>query len=194
MSYQRLEFLGDSVINLCVAEEVYGLYPQAGEGELSHALHALVNNRNLYDLGVRIGLPDRMRTEPSIRTRGGGISVKMVADVVEAIAGAIFLDGGYDAARSFVREQLLATAALPAPGRWFDAKSRLQERCQKERLPLPAYRVVGESGPIHARTFRIAVSALGLEAEGAGATKKEAGMNAAAKLLEKIGEREGRNP
>jgi ribonuclease-3 len=191
MSYQRLEFLGDSVINLCVAEEVYGLHPTAGEGDLSRALHALVSNRNLYNLGVRIGLPEKIRIERSVRTKGGGISLKMVADVVEALAGAIFLDGGYDAARTFVRAHLLADAAGPGLGDWFDGKTRLQEHCQKARLPLPEYRLLGESGPPHARTFRIEVAACGERTESTGSSKKEAEMNAAAALLALLEKKEG---
>lgn len=183
MSYQRLEFLGDAVLNLCVAEEVYSLFPSAGEGELTRARSSLINNRNLFDLGERIGLPEAMRTDRSVRTRGGGITPKMVADVVEAITGAIFLDGGFDSARAFVRGHLLADAGIIDLAARFDAKTRLQEHCQKERKPLPEYRLVGEAGPPHARTFRVSAAACGLTTESLGSSKKEAEMSAAAELL-----------
>jgi ribonuclease-3 len=192
-SYERLEFLGDSVISLCVAEEVYRGFPEAGEGELSRTLHSIVSNRNLYELGCRIGIPDAMRTDRSVRSKGGGISRKMVADVVEALAGAIFLDGGFPAAREFVLRHLVPGGIAPEPAAgWLDAKTRLQELCQGNGKELPEYRVSGQSGPPHARTFRVEASALGLVAEGTGPSKKEAGMQAAAALLARIENREGR--
>jgi ribonuclease-3 len=98
MSYQRLEFLGDSVLNLCVAAEMYRRLPEAGEGDLSKARSAVINNRNLVRVGERIGVPESLRTDPSIREKGGGVTRKMVADAVEAIVGAIFLDGGFEEA------------------------------------------------------------------------------------------------
>lgn len=192
MSYQRLEFLGDSVLNLCVAEEVYALFPEAGEGELTRARSSLINNRNLYALGVRIGLPETMQIDRSVRSKGGGVTPKMVADVVEAITGAIYLDGGFLAARTFVRDHLLADTAIIDVAARFDAKTRLQEWCQKERLPLPEYMPVGESGPPHARVFRIAVAAGGMRAESNGSSKKEAEMNAAAELLACLEKKEGK--
>jgi ribonuclease-3 len=191
MSYQRLEFLGDSVLNLCVAEEVYTLFPAAGEGELTRARSSLINNRNLYDLGVRIGLPETMRTDRSVRSKGGGVTPKMVADVVEAITGAIFLDGGFHSARTFVREHLLADTGVIDLAARFDAKTRLQEWCQKDRRPLPEYRLLGESGPPHSRTFRIEVTACGSCADAVGSSKKEAEMNAAADLLARLEKEEG---
>jgi ribonuclease-3 len=193
MSYQRLEFLGDSVLNLCVAEEVYTLFPDAGEGELTRARSSLINNRNLHDLGTRIGLPEAMKIDRAVRSKGGGITPKMVADVVEAVAGAIFLDGGFAAARAFVREHLLANAAgIVDLAARFDAKTRLQERCQRDKLPLPEYRLAGESGPPHERTFRVVASACGTHAESAGSSKKEAEMNAAAAILARL-EKEGKS-
>jgi ribonuclease-3 len=191
MSYQRLEFLGDSVLNLCVAEEVYTLFPAAGEGELTRARSSLINNRNLHALGVAIGLPEIMRTDRSVRSKGGGITPKMVADVVEAITGAIFLDGGFIAARTFVRDHLLADAAVVDLAARFDGKTRLQEWCQKKRLPLPEYRLLGESGPPHARTFRVEVAACGERNESTGTSKKEAEMNAATTLLAQLEKKEG---
>src|SRR4030067_1110670 len=101
-SYQRLEYLGDAVLNLCIAEEMYRTFPSAEEGALSKARSALINNRNLVRVGETIGVPDALRIASSVRGKGGGVTRKMVADVVEAIAWAIFLDGGYDAARRVV--------------------------------------------------------------------------------------------
>src|SRR3989304_8723872 len=102
MSSQRVEFLGDAVLNLCVAEEMFRRFPDTGEGPPAKARSAIINNRNLVRVGERIGVPESLRTDPSVREKGGGVTRKMVADAMEAIAGAIFLDGGDGTARPFV--------------------------------------------------------------------------------------------
>jgi ribonuclease-3 len=184
MSYQRLEFLGDSVLNLCVAEEMFRRLPDTGEGTLSKARSAVINNRNLVRVGERIGVPESLRTDPSVRQRGGGVTRKMVADAVEAIAGAIFLDGGYEKARKFVLSHFWEDKRVAELVSGFDAKSRLQEWCQKRKNPLPRYRLVEVSGPPHSHTFTVVARlADGTEAAGSGATKKEAEMEAAQHLL-----------
>jgi ribonuclease-3 len=184
MSYQRLEFLGDSVLNLCVAEEMFRRHPDVGEGVLSKARSAVINNRNLVRVGERIGVPESLRTDPSVRDKGGGVTRKMVADAVEAIAGAIFLDGGYERAKQFVLAHFWEEKRVADLVSGFDAKSRLQEWCQKRRIPLPRYRLLEVSGPAHSHTFSVvALLANGTEAKGNGATKKEAEMEAASSLL-----------
>ncbi len=184
MSYQRLEFLGDSVLNLCVAEEMFRRHPEVGEGVLSKARSAVINNRNLVRVGERIGVPESLRTDPSVRDKGGGVTRKMVADAVEAIAGAIFLDGGYERAKQFVLAHFWEEKRVADLVSGFDAKSRLQEWCQKRRIPLPRYRLLEVSGPAHSHTFSVvALLADGTEAKGNGATKKEAEMEAASLLL-----------
>ncbi len=183
-SYQRLEYLGDAVLNLCVAEETYRMLPAAGEGELSKARSAVINNRNLVRVGERIGIPGALHTDPSVRKKGGGVTRKMIADAVEAVAGAIFLDGGFEAAKGFVLSHLGDEAGMRDLAAGFDSKSRLQEWCQKQRIPLPRYHLLSAAGAPHARTFRACVKLPdGSEAEGAGGTKKEAEMAAAARLL-----------
>lgn len=190
MSYQRLEFLGDAVLNLCVAQEMFRRMPSAGEGELSKARAAVINNRSLVRVGERIGVPESLRTDPSLRTKGGGVTRKMVADAVEAIAGAIFLDGGYDKACEFIRTHFrMEGGEETAAG--FDAKSRLQEWCQKRRVGLPKYRLLDISGPPHSHVFTVAAClADGTEATGSGSTKKEAEMEAAERMLLLIGTEE----
>jgi ribonuclease-3 len=183
-SYQRLEYLGDAVLNLCVAENTYRTFPAAEEGALSKARSALINNRNLVRVGERIGVPDALRIDPSVRETGGGVTRKMVADAVEAIAGAIFLDGGYDEARRFVIAHFWAGKEAEALIAGFDAKSRLQEWCQKHRAPLPRYRLLSAEGPHHSQTFRVCARlGDGREEKGSGKTKKEAEMEAAERLL-----------
>lgn len=192
MSYQRLEFLGDSVLNLCIAEEMFRRYPAFGEGVLSKARSAFINNRNLVRVGVEIGVPESLRTDPSVREKGGGVTRKMIADAVEAIAGAIFLDGGYEAAKRFVLAHFWEEERVAELVAGFDAKSRLQEWCQKRRMPLPRYRLLDVSGPPHSQTFTVgALMADGTEAEGRGTTKKEAEMEAAGRLLALVGREEG---
>ena len=187
LSYQRLEFLGDSVLNLCVAEEMFRRHPDVGEGVLSKARSAVINNRNLVRVGERIGVPESLRTDPSVRDKGGGVTRKMVADVVEAIAGAIFLDGGYEAAKRFVLAHFWEEKRVAELVSGFDAKSRLQEWCQKRRIPLPRYRLLEVSGPPHSHTFTVlGLLADGTEAKGNGATKKEAETEAASVLLSRI--------
>ncbi len=186
-SYQRLEYLGDAVINLCVAEEIYRRLPGAGEGALSKARSAVINNRSLVRVGERLGVPEALHTDPSVRKQGGGVTRKMVADVVEALAGAIFLDGGFGAAREFVLGLFREEEVVPDRAAGFDSKSRLQEWCQKQRLPLPRYHLLSSAGPPHARTFRVRVQLPdGRDAEGAGGTKKEAEMEAAGRLLDAL--------
>src|SRR3990172_11179599 len=110
------------------------------EGALSKARSSLINNRNLVRVGETIGVPDALRIDSSVRGKGGGVTRKMVADVVEAIAGAIFLDGGYDAARRFVIDHFWAGNEGEGLAAGFDSKSRLQEGGQKHRTPPPRHR------------------------------------------------------
>jgi ribonuclease-3 len=184
-SYERLEFLGDAVLNLCVAQEMYRMLPLAGEGVLTKVRASIINNRNLEKVAERIGVPASLRIDPSVRRKGGGgVTRKMAADAVEAVIGAIFLDGGHDAAFRFVRSQFRLPDLMGALVDGFDAKSRLQEWCQGAHLPLPAYELLSSDGPPHDRLFRVEVRVEGQPpAEGSGASRKEAEMDAAAKTI-----------
>lgn len=191
-SYQRLEYLGDAVLNLCVAELAYHRYPEAGEGELSKARSAVINNRNLFRVGCAVGLSESLRTDPSLREKGGGVTRKMIADTVEAVTGAIFLDGGVEEARRFVRAHVWEDGPVERLVADSDAKSRLQERYQRDGAPLPRYRLAAEEGPPHRKTFTVEVTARdGRSAQGTGNTKKEAEMEAAANLLASLEGEEG---
>jgi len=186
-SYERLEFLGDAVLNLCVAREVYRILPQAGEGVLTKARAAVINNRNLVRVGERIGVPEALTTDPSVRRKGSGVTRKMVADAVEAIAGAVFLDGGFEAAAAFVRGQFGLPDCIGALAAGFDEKSRLQEWCQRRGFPLPSYRLLSSEGPPHARTFRVEAEVSGqAPARGSGASKKDAETAAAGTILSRL--------
>jgi len=194
-SYQRLEFLGDAVLNLCVAEIAFRRFPDAGEGDLSRFRSAVINNRNLGRVGRAIGIPGAIRTDRSVRETGGGVTPKMIADTVEAVIGAIFLDGGIEPARRFVSTYVWDERPVDRLVDRYDAKSRLQERCQREGEPLPRYRLLAEEGPPHRKIFTVAVTAReGRSAVGTGSTKKEAERSAAAILLDLLGEEEGESP
>jgi len=183
-SYERLEFLGDAVLNLCVAQEMYRMLPMAGEGVLTKARASIINNRNLVKVAERVGVPASLRIDPSVRRRGAGITRKMAADAVEAVIGAIFLDGGHEAALRFVRDHFRLPDLMGALVAGFDAKSRLQEWCQREHLPLPAYALLASDGPPHDRRFRVEVRVEGRPpAGGFGRSRKEAEMDAASKAI-----------
>lgn len=187
-SYQRLEYLGDAVLNLCIAEEMYRRKPAADEGALSKARSRVISNRNLRLVGERIGVPAELKTDLSVRTRGGGVTGRMVADVVEALAGAIFLDGGYESVREFAAAHFLSGGAPEGEPDRFDAKTRLQEWCQARGARLPRYRIVEEAGPPHDRRFTALCRVdPACEATGRGKTRKDAEMEAARAVLDAVG-------
>ncbi len=185
-SYERLEFLGDAVLNLCVAQELYRILPLAGEGVLTKARASIINNRNLAKIAERIGITELLRIDSSVR-RKGGITRKMAADAVEALIGAIFLDSGHGAALRFVERHFRLPDLMGALVEGFDAKSRLQEWCQGEHLPLPSYSLLSADGPPHARFFRVQVLVQERPpAEGCGPSRKEAEMDAASKAISSL--------
>jgi ribonuclease-3 len=151
---------------------------------LTKARASIINNRNLARVGERIGVPASLRIDPSVRRKGSGITRKMAADAVEAVLGAIFLDGGHDAALRFVQEHFRLPDLMGALVAGFDAKSRLQEWCQGEHLPLPEYLLLSADGPPHDRVFRVEVRVEGQRpAGGIGKSRKEAEMAAAANAI-----------
>ncbi|HEX2709818.1 MAG TPA: ribonuclease III [Candidatus Deferrimicrobium sp.] len=183
-SYERLEFLGDAVLNLCVAQEMYRMLPLAGEGVLTKARASIINNRNLVKVADWIGVPESLRIASSVRRKGVGVTRKMAADAVEAVIGAIFLDGGHDAALTFVRSHFRLLDMMGVLVAGFDAKSRLQEWCQGAHLPLPEYAHLSADGPPHNRLFRVEVRVEGQpSAGGSGTSRKEAEMDAASKAI-----------
>ena len=194
-SYERLEFLGDTVLNLCVAQEMFRMLPLAGEGVLTKARASIINNRNLARVAERIGVPASLRIAPSVRRKGAGVTRKMAADAVEAVIGAIFLDGGHDAALRFVRSHFRLQDLMGALVAGFDAKSRLQEWCQGEHMPLPVYTLLSAAGPPHDRLFRVEVRVEGQPAAGgSGSSLKEAEMNAAASAISFLQAAGGKEP
>jgi len=183
---ERLEFLGDSLLGFIVAETLFTLYPQASEGELSRMRSALVNKNALAAAARNLGLGEYLQLGAGEASSGGNNRDSILADTVEALIAAIYLDGGIDACTIFVKkisESKLAqdTAATEQK----DAKTRLQEFLQAQRKNLPKYEVVEISGAAHKQVFhvRCALESLGTEATGSGASKREAEQQAATKIL-----------
>jgi ribonuclease III len=184
--YQRLEFLGDRVLGLIIAEALYRRFPRESEGALAARLNGLVSRASCADVARSIGLGPHMRLGKQARDDGGRESDNILGDVVEALIGALFLDAGLDAARQFVMRHWQARigAAKAAPKH---PKSALMEWAAANRKKPPSYEVLDRSGPDHAPRFtvRAAVPHAG-EAEGEGTSKAEAEAAAAAALLARL--------
>jgi ribonuclease III len=185
-NYQRLEFLGDSVLGMVVAEIVYELYPQDNEGSLAKRHAALVRGEALAGVARELGLGDYMKVASGADTSGRE-NASNLEDMCEALIGALYLDGGLDAAQSFIKTHWtpLARGVHAAPK---DAKTALQEWAQGKGLPLPAYSVLETTGPAHAPEFTIEVrvETAGGFAKAKAASKRQAEQLAATALLEKL--------
>ena len=191
-SYQRLEFLGDHVLGLAVSEMLFAAFPKADEGELSRRLADLVRRESCADVARAIDLGAALRLGASESNAGGRSRLAILADVCESLIGAVFLDGGYQAAASFIERFWAARMRTPArPLR--DPKTLLQEWAQARGLPTPSYQEVERTGPHHKPEFRVAVTLLNRDpAEGKGRSKRAAEQAAAAALLMREGLRPDR--
>jgi len=186
-SYQRLEFLGDRVLALVIAEMLYAAFPRASEGELAQRLTALVRNETCAEVAIALDLGAAIRLGGGEAQSGGRRKAAILGDVCEAVIGAIYLDGGLDPARSLVvanwRERMTSATATPR-----DAKTTLQEWAQGRGLPAPSYAIVGRSGPDHAPRFEVEARVETLvPCRGAGRTRREAEQDAAATMLAQQG-------
>ena len=177
-SNERLEFLGDRVLALAIAEWLAERFPQEREGELGKRLAVLVAADTLAKVGEGIGLSEALRIPPAEGRTGLRQRATVLADATEALIGALYLDGGLEVAQSFVRRYWAEMmAADPTPP--MSAKSRLQEWTLGRGLGLPVYRTASTTGPSHAPVFVIEVQAQGRTAEGKGDTKRAAEQAAA---------------
>ena len=192
-SYQRLEFLGDHVLGLIVSDMLYRTFPEADEGELSKRLADLVRKESCAEVARALGLADDIK----LGAVGAGASARLrksvLGDICEAVIGAVYLDGGYPAAASFVERNWTERMQKPRqPLR--DPKTVLQEWAQGEGLPTPVYREVERTGPHHDPQFRVAVDLPGLaSAEGVGGSKRAAEKVAASVMIEREGVGGGSN-
>ncbi len=178
---QRLEFLGDAVLELCVSDALYARNPGLREGELTQLRASLVREESLAACARRFGLGARLTLDHGEAATGGREKPSVLADAMEAVLGAVYLDGGFDAAKALSDRMFGAYAAEQAEQNW---KSALQEREQAEGRPTPSYAVVSEEGPPHARVFTVeARTERGDTATGRGPTKKQAEQDAARVIL-----------
>jgi ribonuclease III len=184
-NYERLEFLGDRVLGLVIAEWLYTRFPDEPEGNLSKRTNALVARATCAEVGRALGVPAHVRLGKQARNDGAAASDNVIGDVLEALIGALYLDAGHDAARAFVRSawgDRIDRARAPQ-----HPKAALQEWAAAHNRRPPEYEVVDRSGPGHAQRFtvRVAIGKLG-DATGEGSSKQEAETAAAAALLGKV--------
>ena len=184
---ERLEFVGDAVLNCVVALELYDRFPEVPEGELSRARASLVNRDTLAQLARRMGLGDAIRLGEGESRSGGGDRSSILADTLEAVFGAVFLDAGFEAAREIVGRayaDLLCDADPSQLGK--DPKTRLQEWLQARKLPVPDYSVTETTGEAHAQRFGVEcrIPALGIATHGSGSSRRAAEQDAAAQAFD----------
>lgn len=190
--YESLEFLGDAVLGLVVAHHLYETRPGLGPGDYSRLRAGLVNRKAVARVGAALGIAPSIRLGKGEERSGGRGRDSLLADCLEALIGALYLDSGWEAARNFVLRafQQEFVAAHGAALDW-DYKSRLQNHCQARQLGLPRFEVVRADGPDHQKEFEVEVT-LGGEprGRGMGRSKKEAEQNAAREALDREAARE----
>ena len=182
---ERLEFLGDAVLELVVTEFLYAKYPEKPEGELTAFRAALVNTQSISDAGTNLGMNEYLLLSRGESKDTGRARMIILANAFEALIGALYLDSGYDTAKKFIADQLFhKTDDVVANKLWQDAKSKLQEIAQEKSGVTPTYQVVSQSGPDHDKTFLVGAF-IGTEklATGGGRSKQEAEQDAAQKAL-----------
>ena len=181
-SNERLEFLGDRVLGLVIADLLIARYPDEGEGDLSRRHAALVRRETLAEVGRDLGAARWLVVGRSEEEAGGRANPALLANVVEALIGALYLDAGLAGAERFIRQHWRThLEAMVVPPR--DAKTRLQEWAQSRGLGLPIYEVAAVAGPAHAPRFDVSVSLAGFDPGRAGAGSKRAAEQGAAEEL-----------
>jgi ribonuclease-3 len=181
-NYERLEFLGDRVLGLVVAEMLYRIYPQEKEGHLAKRLTVLVQQEALVEVANDIGLASYVRLSAGEKKAGGSVKNTILSDSIEAVIGAIYLDGGLEPARIFVESRwskLISNHSSPPD----DPKTRLQEIAQARGLKLPEYKLLSKSGTDHAPMFDVEVNVTGMGKASASATSKRSAEKLAAQKL-----------
>jgi len=186
---ERLEFLGDSVLGLCVAHLLYQRLSSLPEGDLSRVRANLVRQETLHLLAVELGLPDVIRLGEGELRSGGQKRPSILADALEAVIGAVYLDGGFAAAQALVNrlyQNVEINPSMQAMGK--DPKTELQEWLQARRLKLPLYTVVGTQGAAHRQTFDVEceVTEYALSERGIGGSRRAAEQSAATAMLQTL--------
>lgn len=181
--YERLEFLGDRVLNLCIAARLYKNYPTADEGKLAKHHAALVRTETLATMAKELGVSHHIILGQGEEQSGGRTKPNILADVMEALIGALYIDAGYETAAHFINthwQQIEKNTPL------LDAKSALQEHIQQHNQTLPIYTVIATEGEVHDPTYTIEVKTPLGRAEGKGSSKQAAGQAAATALLNQL--------
>ncbi|MCI6359752.1 MAG: ribonuclease III [Oscillospiraceae bacterium] len=187
-SNERLEFLGDSVLGMVTAMRLYRLYPDMPEGKLSRLRAELVCEQSLHAVALELGLGSYIRLGHGEARNGGRERPSILADAVEAIIAAIYLDGGLESAQRFILDHILTGLAEGQMHHVADYKTDLQERVQRKPGQALEYTLLSESGPDHNKSFTMNVLLNGSEiGRGTGRTKKEAEQSAAKSALERMG-------
>ena len=185
---ERLEFLGDAVLELVISDLIFQKYAQKhSEGDMTRMRASLVNESQLASLARKLGIGQCMRLGKGEEKSGGSTKPSLLSDALEAVIGAIYLDGGFDAAFNFISDIFgsLIETAPEALAR--DYKSRLQELIQGQHHTVPSYQVENITGPDHSREFHVSLSVDGtVLSHGSGRSKKEAEQKAARRALEKL--------
>ena len=182
---ERLEFLGDAVLELVTTEYLYKLYPNKNEGDLTALRSALVNTVSISDVALGLGFNEFLLLSRGEAKDTGRARQYILANTFESVVGAMFLDLGYEAAQTFINANLIPTLGnIIEKGTWMDAKSKLQEIVQEKVGVTPRYETVKEVGPDHDKTFTIAVFfGEDKKAEGSGKSKQEAEQEAAKTIM-----------
>lgn len=181
---ERLEFLGDAILEFLVSTEIYDKFPNEEEGYLTALRANLVNTKNLAEVAKKLGIGDMILLSKGEEEGGGRTNISLLADTVEAVIGALFLDGGLEASEKFIKDHILIDADKKAKLPLKDPKSLLQEKVQAKSLPAPKYQVVSEIGPDHNKEFAIeAIVNNKSVAIGKGKSKSEAEQDAAFNAL-----------
>lgn len=181
---ERLEYLGDSIVNCVIALELYERFPGLSEGELSRLRANLVNQQSLLGIAQQMGIGDHLLLGEGEVKSGGAQRPSILADSVEAILGAVMLDGGFAAAQGVVRRLFAGSLAAINPNvSGKDAKTMLQEFTQGRGIALPIYTLLGTQGHAHAQTFQVqcAIDDLNIRTEGQGSNRRAAEQDAAGK-------------
>lgn len=186
---ERLEFLGDSVVNCAIALELHQKFPELSEGELSRLRANLVNQHALHRIAIELELGEHLLLGEGERRSGGAARPSILADSVEALIGAVMLDGGFDAAQSTVRRLFAADLAAVDPSvSGKDAKTLLQEFAQGKAMALPVYTLIATRGHAHAQTFEVQclLEECAIRTEGEGNSRRAAEQDAARKAYQLV--------
>ncbi|MDO8418430.1 MAG: ribonuclease III [Rubrivivax sp.] len=184
---ERLEFLGDAVLSLAISSLLFDRFSGSDEGDLTRVRAHLVREDSLHRAALALGLPEVLRMSEGELRGGGGQRPSILADALEAIIGAVFVDGGYAPAQALVQRLFGEVIQATEADSWTkDPKTELQEWLQARRIAVPAYRIAATRGQAHAQTFEVecAVPALGLVERGEGRSRRIAEQEAARRMLD----------